>query len=669
MGWISTILSAGTAIAATGFGYAAQKNKEIAQQNLAKTKLDLQTGISKVMADPANENLSAKDLVSKAMANQDPDLLNGVGKNEIQNYLTDATAQIQEKLNVKKAQVAKINTVNNSVDLMNQLRNHVTAGTLNVAGAENLYEASVKPTLQKNTDAKSFAKLDREFRSSIRLDAIKGLDAADAHKTLMTQDYQNEMTASDYQTATQYVKTKHASTVTAMANMTNLQVKLGKDVLNGSFTPNELNVILAQNQDVNSAGLINTVHTFSAIKNMTVPELKEILQPPTKQKDANGNPLPINMMRSQVQQDDNFKQLIQTRIDSVRSQSQKNLVSFAESNGELKPLVGLDSSPIALKTAISNRIVEVANLQNKYQTKAKTIFTQDEVTNFKSAFHSSQNKGRILNSISQVLPAGQYGQADDILYDGAGADMYSIKHGAINFANESYRGSQIIQSKGAAPLSTDQQSMVLSEIQKVLPVTNTKLNNSLMNQISNVIAARGINAKDLKSSEVDKLIQESTGSVMYPQHSIFGVFGKSAYILAPDKDKASILSSIGKYKGKWATENELPLFSKVSGGVNMLDLHTSNGDKVDLKHLARHTILKNITPTMYQMVYSDYTGQTSTLYDKNGKPVIIDASKIDQDDVDNFHKTFGTVGGSGISRLKEPQATTSNSIAEGGKND
>lgn len=653
MGWLSTLISAGSALATTGLNIAARKNEDAQQQYLAQKKLNVQGTVTNLLADPTNQGLPAKDLVNKAMQGIDQSDLSDFSKTELQNYVTDETTAVQTKINARMLAVQQSNNVNNSVDLMNQLRNHVTAGDLTVEGAENLYEGSVKGALQKNLDPDAFHKINDQFKSSIRLDTLKQMNPDQIHQALQSTDYKNNMTSSDYQAATVFAQNKHSSNVQHLLKVQNLQLGLAKDVLNGNFTPNELNVLKLQHQDVNSDALISTVHTFDLIKKMTVPELQDILKPPTGQLDRNGNPLPVDQLKQTVQQDDNFKSLIKERINAVRTNASKDLVGFAEANSEIRPLVPLGADPVAIKASIKSRLTDIAGLQAKYQTKAASIFTQDETRQLKAQFDAAGNKGQILNAFSKALPVGQYGQADNIFYAGAGADMQSINSGSINFANDSYKGYMIKQTKAFTPLPAKTNTLIRSEISRFVPVTNNKMINSLTNQISNVVVGRGLKVDSLSSSDVDSLIQESTGSVMYPQKSVLGMFAKDAYILAPDKDKAKILSSVGKTSGKWAQDHESDLFSKITGGISIQNLYTSNKQRIDLKHLARHTVLKNITPTTYQMVYTDYTGQTSSVYDKDGKPIIIDANKIDSSDVENYNGDYGTVGGIGIDSLKD----------------
>ncbi len=631
----------------------------------------MQSGINAALADPANKGVAAKDLIAKQMQGVDQSELSSSSKQQLNEFVSIATSKVQQKLDIQNTKNREQSAADNAINLMNQLDNHIAAGTLDVAGAENLYNGSVKGILHTNLSQSDYDKYDTQFKSHARLLSLKNMSSDEAHKTLQSPDYIKNMTASDYQTAIEFVKSKHANNAKHQVDILNTQYKLAKDVLNGNFTPNEINIIKAQNQDVNSAALMHTVHTFEMIKKMTVPELQQILKPPSTQRDKQGNVLPIDQMRQEVEQDDNFKGLVMGRISAIQTESQKNLVEFASNNDELAPLDM--SSGVAVKTSMAHRVTQIASLQRKYQTKAKSLFTNEEVQNLSNDFASAGNKAQILASTAKVLPQSRYSEGDHIFYKGAGADMYSINHGAINFANDSYKGYEIQQAKANSSIPAKTTTTIRKELQRFVPITDTKRIDSMTSQITNVMIARGVDTSDVQASDVDNLIQESTASVIHPQKSILGMFSKDAYILAPDKQRASILSAFGKYKGFWARDNEQKLFTKVTGGADILDLHTSGGDKVDLQHLARHATLKNLTPTTYTIMYKDYAGVTSTLYDKNKKPVIIDASKIDQDDIDAFNKVHGDTGGLAVAELRDknaPQFTNLEqvdaSIAKGG---
>lgn len=671
MGWLSTIIGAGSALVAGGLSIEARKNEQKQQQYLANTKLQLQSNLNTALQDPANRDAKASDLVNTAMKNIDEENLSSSSRSNMQNFLLESTTKAQEALNTMQHKRAEQSAIDGAINLTNQLRNHVGAGTIDIAGAENLYEGSVGNVLKKNLSQSDYDKYERQFKSAIRLDSLKNMSSDEAHKALQTSDYMNNMTASDYQTAVAYSKSKHVEAVKTQSDLLNLQHKLATDVLSGKFTPNEINIMKAQHQDVSSSALMHTVHTFSLIKKMTVPELQEILKPPSTQRDKNGNVLPIDQMRAQAAVDDNFKGIVLGRISGIEKESQKNLVNFAANNDELAPL-NLTNG-VSVKTSMANRVVQVANLQHKYQAKAKTLFTNEEAQNLTADFANAGNKAKVLSSAAQVLPQSRYSEGDHIFYSGAGADMYSINHGAINFANDSYKGYEIKQAKTTAAIPAKTTTTIRKELQRFVPITDTKRIDSMTNQITNVMIARGIDPVDIQASDIDNLIEESTSSVIHPQKSILGMFAKDAYILAPDKQRASVLSAFGKYKGFWARDNEQKLFAKVTGGADILDLHTSSGAKVDLQHLARHMVLKNLTPTTYTLVYKDYTGVTSALYDKDKKPVIIDANKINQDDIDNFNKVHGDTGGLAVAELRDktaPQFTNleqvDESIAKGG---
>lgn len=638
--WLKDIAGLTTQVATIGLEEKAQSNQQIQNNLLAQKKIAAESYINNKLTDPTYANDPAK-IQSDFAKEIDTTGLSQESINNLNSYVSSSVVSLQKRQTTKLINTAKSTAADTAVNQISTLRNRVTAGQMSATDATNLYLKNVAPNL-KGTLGAQFATYDRSVKSSFLLEELKNQPLQQAEKLVNSDKDISGMTSSDYAIARHYVKSQQAETAAAIHKARTLQVQVAKGVMDGTYTPAEIKDIQSKQTGVVSEMIGSTASAMSAVKNMNVNQLE-------------------NMLNTEQNIAPDMRGLLESRLHAMKSAVTTDVVGWAEKNQEITPLDF--SNTTNLKTSLVNRVNDIQHLQQKYSVAAHSLFTPLEKQHIAFNFNKSttQEKAIELNTMASTLTPTRYNDIDSTLYKGATADMHMLRANpnSIGALQDSLKGAEMIQNTPSVALNKQNIGVIANEVNKFY-TSQPNLVSSMTSQIQNIMVARGLTkaGDTLKSSDVDSLIEEVSGGNIYkgvrnssPVRTPFLAKDKFTERLINDKRwTPDIIKTIAQTgENSFADPNDFAL--KPSGKPYTID---------DIKNFGQFV---TIAPNTYSCVINNPSGFSTTLKTKDGKPIVFNTDLLTQAQKKNIMLAFSpdeakkalsgkTVGGdSGLSYL------------------
>lgn len=598
----------GSAVGGTVLTQVAQHDQQIQQNLLQQKKLQAEQYINQKLSDPDYVNNPEK---IQQDFNKEFDT-SGLSENSIKSlntFVDTSTFSLQKKQTTKLIKAAKLTSTDDAINSISTIRNSITAGRYDSSTAIKNYEATVAPTLKQSLGSK-FDSYDKTVKSSLLLEGLKSTDPEKAAKLLHTDQYVSGLTSDDYHLAQHYIQAQHAETIANTDKAIKMQVQVAKGVMDGTYTPEEIQQLQTQNTGIVSETIGRTAAQFQAVKKMNVEQIDNLLNT------AKGLSPPM-------------RALLESRKQSMTSAVTNNLVGWAENNDETKTLNFQDAT--TLKTSLQARVVDVQHLEQKYGVPAKTIFSPLEQKHLTFSFNqgNEKQKAMILQTMSSVINPTRYKDIDSTLYSGATADMVMIKNNpnSIGILQDSMKGAQMIKNNPSLAMSKNNQAVITQEVSKVY-ANQPNFVKTTAGQISNILTARGgLKAGDTVSTkDIDAVIEQIAGGSI--EDGPANDSSQKTKFISTDPATTALIGD-----REWTPEVVKTIAQSSPGNfVSVNDfMQKPSGKPYTIDDINKFGQFHTIRPGVYTCTIADPTGNQTVLKDKTGKTIVFNTKLLSKE--------------------------------------